>query len=112
MEGGLPVNLAIALPRPEGRPVPGIPRDGDGFTPVDGLGQVSGVPDVYAVGDMTTRPLKQGGLATQQADATATALAAWAGADVRPSPTGPSSEPCCSRAGRRGTSIASGRGPR
>jgi sulfide:quinone oxidoreductase len=31
---------------------------------------------------MTTRPLKQGGLATQQADAAAAAIAAAAGADV------------------------------
>jgi sulfide:quinone oxidoreductase len=84
MEGGLPVDLAVALPRFVGRPVPGLPHDADGFVPVDALGRVAGVRDVYAVGDMTTRPLKQGGLATQQADATATALAAWAGADVKP----------------------------
>jgi sulfide:quinone oxidoreductase len=38
--------------------------------------------DVYAAGDMTTRPLKQGGLATQQADVAAAAIAASAGADV------------------------------
>ena len=41
-----------------------------------------GLPDVYAVGDMTSRPLKQGGLATQQADAAAAAIAAAAGAPV------------------------------
>jgi sulfide:quinone oxidoreductase len=38
---------------------------------------------------MTTRPLKQGGLATQQADAAASAIAAWAGAPVRPEPYRP-----------------------
>ena len=37
------------------------------------------LPDVYAAGDMTSRPLKQGGLATQQADAAAAAIAAAAG---------------------------------
>jgi sulfide:quinone oxidoreductase len=89
MEGGLPVDLAIALPRLAGQPVPGIPHDGGGFVPVDALGRVDGLTDVYAVGDMTARPLKQGGLATQQADATATAVAAWAGADVELEPYRP-----------------------
>jgi sulfide:quinone oxidoreductase len=89
LEGGLPVDLAIALPRPAGHPIPGIPHDAGGFVPVDGLGRVAGLTDVYAVGDMTARTLKQGGLATQQADATATALAAWAGADVDPEPYRP-----------------------
>ena len=49
---------------------------------VDSHGRVRGLDDVYAAGDMTTRPLKQGGLATQQADAAAAAIAAAAGADV------------------------------
>jgi sulfide:quinone oxidoreductase len=88
-EGGLPVDLAVALPRPVGRRVPGLPSDGKGFTPVDPYGRVPGIDDVYAVGDMTTRPLKQGGLATQQADAAASAIAAWAGAAVEPQPYRP-----------------------
>ena len=41
-----------------------------------------GVDGVWAVGDMTTRPLKQGGLAAQQADVAAADIAARAGADV------------------------------
>ena len=82
LEGGLPVDLAVALPRPVGPHIPGLPADGHGFVPVDEHGRVPGVPGVYAAGDMTTRPLKQGGLATQQADAAAAAIAAAAGADV------------------------------
>jgi sulfide:quinone oxidoreductase len=41
---------------------------------------------VWAVGDMTTRPLKQGGLAAQQADVAAADIAALAGdaLDVAP----------------------------
>jgi sulfide:quinone oxidoreductase len=61
-----------------------LPTDGHGFVPVDGFGHVTGVADVFAAGDMTARPLKQGGLATQQADAAAAAIAAAAGADVEP----------------------------
>ena len=89
LEGGLPVDLAIALPKPVGRRMPGLPTDAAGFTPVDALGRVAGVADVYAAGDMTTRPLKQGGLATQQADAAASAIAAWAGAPVAAEPYRP-----------------------
>lgn len=89
IEGGLPVDLAVALPRPIGRAVPGLPSDRNGFVPVDPFGRVPGTDDVYAVGDMTTRPLKQGGLATQQADAAASAIAAWAGAPVKPQPYRP-----------------------
>ena len=89
MDGGLPVDLAVALPRPVGRAVPGLPSDRNGFVPVDPYGRVLGLDDVYAVGDMTTRPLKQGGLATQQADAAASAIAAWAGAPVEPHPYRP-----------------------
>lgn len=89
LEGGMPVDLAVALPRPVGPRVPGLPSDAHGFVPVDPYGRVPGAPDVYAAGDMTTRPLKQGGLATQQADAAASAIAAWAGVPVAPEPYRP-----------------------
>ncbi|WP_028063925.1 NAD(P)/FAD-dependent oxidoreductase [Solirubrobacter soli] len=82
IEGGLPVDLAVALPRLAGPAIPGLPCDSAGFVEVDEHGRVRGVDDVYAAGDMTSRPLKQGGLATQQADIAAAAIAAAAGADV------------------------------
>jgi sulfide:quinone oxidoreductase len=50
---------------------------------------VPGAPDVYAVGDATTFPIKQGGLACQQADAAAESIAAAVGAPVEPSPFRP-----------------------
>ena len=43
-----------------------------------------GVPDVYAAGDITAFPIKQGGIACQQADAAAEHIAARAGAAGRP----------------------------
>lgn len=82
LEGGLPVDLAVALPRALGPAIRGLPADSDGFVGVDEHGRVAGLDAVYAAGDMTTRPLKQGGLATQQADAAAAAIAAAAGAAV------------------------------
>ena len=39
---------------------------------------------MYAAGDVTVFPIKQGGIATQQADAAARAIAAEAGAPVTP----------------------------
>ena len=48
-----------------------------------------GEQDVYAAGDATNSPIKQGGVATQQADAAAEAIAARAGAAVDPQPFRP-----------------------
>jgi sulfide:quinone oxidoreductase len=50
---------------------------------------VSAVEDVFAVGDITTFPVKQGGLATQQAEVVAKTLAVRAGADVPTAPWRP-----------------------
>ena len=82
MQGGMPVDLAVALPRPAARHIAGLPTDEAGFVTADDHGHVAGFADVYAAGDMTSRPLKQGGLAVQQADAAAAEIARAAGADV------------------------------
>ena len=83
------VDRVISLPALEGRPVDGVPADAAGFIPVDPHGRVTGVPGVYAAGDGTNFPIKQGGLATQQADAAAQAIAAEVGAAVEPEPFRP-----------------------
>jgi sulfide:quinone oxidoreductase len=72
------------LPLFEGPSTPGVPTDVAGFIPVDSNGCVAGAPDVYAVGDAATFPIKQGGLACQQADAVAESIAAAVGAPVEP----------------------------
>ena len=71
------------------RPVPGLPMDRDGFVPVDLHGRVAGERDVYAAGEVTSFPLRQGGLATQQADAVAESIAAVLGRDEPPLPFRP-----------------------
>jgi sulfide:quinone oxidoreductase len=83
------VQRVVALPLLEGPRVPGVPRDKDGFIPIDDHARVVGVEDVYAAGDGTTFPIKQGGIATQQADAAAALIAASAGADVETGPFRP-----------------------
>jgi sulfide:quinone oxidoreductase len=79
----------VALPRLTGPEIGGIPRDKSGFVATDEHGRVRGLGDVYAAGDMTTFPIKQGGLAAQQADAVAETIAAAAGAPVEPQPFKP-----------------------
>ena len=80
---------AVALPRLRGPQIPGLPTNDDGFVPVDEHGRVRGHDRLYAAGDVGSWPVKQGGLAAQQADAVAAAIASWAGAPVRPSPFRP-----------------------
>ena len=85
----LDAERVVALPTNEGIAIGGVPGDDRGFIPVDPDGRVRGLTDVYAAGDGTTFPVKQGGLACQQADAIAELLAAAAGADVTPTPFRP-----------------------
>jgi sulfide:quinone oxidoreductase len=70
----------------DGPAVDGLPHDDDGFLLVDRYGRLRGIPDVYAAGDATHHAIKQGGLACQQADAAAEAIAAQAGAAIDPEP--------------------------
>jgi sulfide:quinone oxidoreductase len=87
--GFMAADAVVALPRPEGPRIAGLPADADGFIPVNDHGAVVGVDDVYAAGDATTFPLKQGGLAAEQADAAAATVAASLGAAVEPRPFRP-----------------------
>jgi sulfide:quinone oxidoreductase len=82
-------DAVIALPVLEGPRVEGLPHDQHGFIPTDRHGAVRGVRRVYAAGDGTSFPIKQGGLAAQQADAVAAAVAAELGALERPKPFQP-----------------------
>jgi sulfide:quinone oxidoreductase len=117
-DGHLRADRVIALPWLEGPRIPGLPHDARGFIPVDGFGAVAGVADVYAAGDVADFPIKQGGLAAQQADVVAEVLAARAGVDLTPQPFRPvlrgmlltGSTPAYLRAevsGGRGESVAS-----
>jgi sulfide:quinone oxidoreductase len=82
--GRIEAERIACLPLLEGPSTPGVPTDVAGFIPVDSSGRVPGAPDVYAVGDATAFPIKQGGLACQQADAVAESIAAAVGAPVKP----------------------------
>lgn len=79
----------VALPRAIGLPIEGLPTDERGFVLMDRFGSVSGSDAVWVAGDAAAFPIKQGGLAAQQADVVARAIAASAGADVEPEPFRP-----------------------
>lgn len=85
-ERRLEVDRVVALPQLEGPRIDGVPSDPDGFVRVDERTRVLDLESVYAVGDATTFPVKQGGIAAQQADIAATSIARAAGARV-PEPT-------------------------
>jgi len=87
--GELYADRVIALPLPEGPRLKGLPCDERGFIPVDRHGRVTGVDDVYAAGDVTAFPLKQGGVAAQQADAVAESIAAELGVPISAKPFSP-----------------------
>jgi sulfide:quinone oxidoreductase len=85
----LAAERVVSLPSVLGPQLDGLAADGDGFIPVDLHGLVHGEHDVYAAGDATNSPIKQGGVACQQADAAAAAIAARLGAAVDPQPFRP-----------------------
>jgi sulfide:quinone oxidoreductase len=82
----IPADTVLSLPRLDGPAIAGLPHDRAGFLPTDAHGCVTGVDHVMAAGDATTFPIKQGGLATQQADAAAATIAHRLGAGVEPDP--------------------------
>jgi sulfide:quinone oxidoreductase len=91
VEPGRPLraDAVISLPVLGGPALAGLPADPGGFIPTDAHGRVPGLAGVYAAGDATSFPVKQGGLATQQADAAAEAVAADLGLGPDPAPFRP-----------------------
>jgi sulfide:quinone oxidoreductase len=85
----LDAERVVAVPRAVGPALRGVVNDPRGFIRCDRHGKVRGTSTVWAAGDAIAFPVKQGGLAAQEADAVAEAIAACAGADVRPQPFRP-----------------------
>ena len=85
----VPAAHVVTLADVVARPVAGLAVDRLGFVPVDGYGCVAGEDRVYAAGEVTSFPLRQGGIAAQQADVVAATIAArYAGAEP-PAPFAP-----------------------
>ena len=86
----IPVDRIVSLPLVRGPRIDGVPVTGVySLIPVDDHCRVIGLPDAYAIGDATDFPIKQGGIACQQADAAAAHIAAHSGAVVSAPPFRP-----------------------
>jgi sulfide:quinone oxidoreductase len=88
-EHWLSTGRIVSLPVPIGPRLHGVPCTTDGYLDCDQHGRLRTVRAVWAAGDGTTQPIKQGGLASQQADAAAADIARRAGAPTRPRPFRP-----------------------
>jgi sulfide:quinone oxidoreductase len=89
MEGGIPADLVVALPALIGHAVRGLPLGRTGFVAVDEFCRARDMDDIYVIGDMASHRVKQGGLAAQQADCAAAAIAHAAGEPVAVEPYRP-----------------------
>ena len=87
--GWIPVDRIVTLPALDGPAIRGLPCDPRGFISIDDRCAVSEAPDVWAAGDATAFPVKQGGIAAQQADLGAAGIAARLGEGEGPPPFRP-----------------------
>jgi sulfide:quinone oxidoreductase len=85
----LPGDHVVALPALRVPELTGLNQGRQGFIPTDPWMRVDGMPRVWAAGDATWVPIKQGGLATQQAEVAAQGMLAEAGAGPAPPPFEP-----------------------
>jgi sulfide:quinone oxidoreductase len=77
----LEVDRIVHLPRHVGPGIPGLPCDAAGFVLAAADGAIPGVDDAFAAGDGTAGTVKHGGLAAQQGEAAARAIAARLGVE-------------------------------
>lgn len=82
----IPTDAAVALPIIQARRLPGVAANDAGFIAIDPYCRVAGRNDVFAAGDCADTPVKQGGIAAQQADVAAAGIAALAGLPVTTGP--------------------------
>jgi sulfide:quinone oxidoreductase len=87
--GHFDVDAVVSLPKLEGRRIRGVLHDADGFICIDDHCRVLKRDRIFAAGDVTSFPVKQGGIATQQADVIAEAIAADLGVEIEPRPFDP-----------------------
>jgi sulfide:quinone oxidoreductase len=85
----IPADRVVTLPAPQVDPIPGVPQGPHGLIDTDPFMRVESMTDVYAAGDATWFPIKQGGIATQQADTAARTIASAIDPRIEPVPFNP-----------------------
>lgn len=86
---GIDAHEVVTLPALRVPQIPGVASGRHGFIACDPEMRVDGTPGVWVAGDASWFPIKQGGIAAQQAEVAASWIAAEAGADVVPEPFRP-----------------------
>lgn len=81
-EGTVAADLVIAVAVQSGGRIRGLPADENGFLPVDSHGRVEGCNHVWAAGEATGFPVREPGIAAQQAHVVAASIASELGAPV------------------------------
>lgn len=91
LEKGRPIEAdrVVALPRLQVSNIPGLPQGKDGYIGTDRHMRVEEVTRVYSAGDATWFPIKQGGIAAQQAESAASVIASIVDDGIRPKPFRP-----------------------
>jgi len=85
----LQAERVVSLPGLRVPLVPGLPHGSHGFIGANAEMAVDGLDRVWAAGDATWFPIKQGGLAAQQAEVAVAGIAAAAGVEVARTPFRP-----------------------
>jgi sulfide:quinone oxidoreductase len=90
-EGGkeLRADEVVALPGLSVPEIPGVPQGRHGFIGCDAEMRVDGLDRVWVAGDSAWFPIKQGGLAAQQAEVAAAGILRASGAEIEPPPLRP-----------------------
>jgi sulfide:quinone oxidoreductase len=79
----------VTLPALEADAIDGVPQGPHGLIDTDPFMRVESLPDVFAAGDATWFPIKQGGIAAQQADTAARTIASVLDPAIKPQPFRP-----------------------
>jgi len=85
----VPADAVVSAPELTAATLPGLPTEARGFVPADEFGRVDGRDDLYVVGEASAEHAGHGGIAAQQADTAASAIAASIDPALAPRPFRP-----------------------
>jgi sulfide:quinone oxidoreductase len=85
----VPADAVVSAPELAAATLPGLPTEARGFVPADEFGRVDGRDDLYVVGEASAEHVGHGGIAAQQAETAASAIAALIDPALAPRPFRP-----------------------
>ena len=85
----VPADAVVSAPELTAATLPGLPTEARGFVPADEFGRVDGRDDLYVVGEASAEHVGHGGIAAQQAETAASAIAALIDPALAPRPFRP-----------------------